>query len=118
MTAHSDKTREMFRKGHAEVQRATLDGTGTTYFSLKPGFHTTIMINKAASTGTLKMTNGYTVTAGVPGLVDAEEFGENQSESTDDYHKGHTAGFTGCEIDISAYVADIEVVITQFHLGD
>lgn len=118
MTAHLDKTIEQFRTGKAFVQTLTISGTGTHYLALRPSHNSTIMINKAASTAVMKVTNGFTKTNGVVGAVDNEIFGENQSEAADDYHKGHTAGLTGIEIDCSAYVADIEVVVTQFRLGD
>lgn len=117
MTAHDPKTVEQFRRS-SFVQKFTLTGTGTTYVSLKPGYHSTIMINKNGSTGTLKITNDFTQVDGVPGLVDNEEFGEEQSSGTNDYHKGHTAGFTGAEIVISAFSSNIEVRVTQFLLGD
>jgi hypothetical protein len=118
MTAHLDKTIEEFRLGKAYVQQHTSTGTETLYFPLRPGYHTTIMINKTGSTGTLKMSNDFDQVSGVTDTLENLTYGQTQVSGTDDYHKGHTAGFTACEIDITAYVADVEIVITQFLLGD
>jgi len=112
MTEFSDKTIEQFHLGKNILQTSTSTGTGTLYFSLIAGYHTTIMINKQASTATMKMTNDYNNTS-----VDTAEFGEAQSTGTDDYHKGHSAGFTGCEVDVTAYVGDVEVRILQYLIG-
>lgn len=117
MTAHHKDTVEQFRLNKCRVTRDTITSVTTKYYSIRPGYHTTIMINKDGSTATLKMTNGFTKSGPVIGTVDDEEFGEEQSSGTDDYHKGHTAGFTGCEIDCTVSGNDIEVVITEFLLG-
>ena len=112
MTAFSAKTIEQFKLAKALLQTATITAVGTTYFSLRPGYHTTIMINKATSIGTLKMTNDFNAVS-----VDTATFGEAQSTGADDYHKGHTAGFTGCEVDITTDNNDVEVRILQYLIG-
>jgi len=115
--AHHTDTIASFRHNTSRITRATLTGTGTTYYNIRPGYHTTITVNKNGSTGTMKMTNDFTKSGETVGNVDDEEFGESQSTGTDDYHKGHTAGFTGCEIDITVYSSDVEVVILEYLIG-
>lgn len=112
--AFDSKTIEQFRLGKATVQKRTLTGTGKEYFSIRPGYHTMITINKDGSTATLKVTNDFIKS----GNVDSAIFGLSVSVDTDDFQKGFTPGFTGIEIDVTAYVSDLEIIVSQFLLGD
>lgn len=114
MTDYLDKTKEQFRLGKAYVQTDTLTETGTTYYALRPGYHSMVTINKTGSDVELRATNDFSKTSD----VDNATFGLNLSEGTDDYQKGHNAGFTGLEIEVATYAAGVDVVITQYRLGD
>lgn len=112
--AFNDKTKEQQRLGKFDVQKFTTTGVEKVYFALKPGYHTTVMINKTGSTGTLKFTGDYTKGGDVDGAV----FGDAVSTGTDNYHKGSTPGFTGLEVDITTHVAGVVIRVTQFLIGD
>lgn len=112
--AFNAKTIEQFRLQKFDVQKHTSTEAETVYFSLKPGYSTHITINKAASTGTLKFSSDYT--AG--GNVDDAVFGDAMSTGTDNYQKGSTPGFTGAEVDVTAYVGNVVIIVTQFREGD
>lgn len=110
MTDYSDKTKEEFRLGKARLQKATLTGTGQTYLSVPPGYHSMVTINKNGSEVIFKATSDFDPNSD----VDSAEFGLNLSEGTDDYQKGHNAGFTGFEFDVATYSADVEVIVLHY----
>lgn len=109
--AYGSDTEDDFRLSRAIVQKATITGTGKTYFSVRVGYNTSAQLNKNGSTATLKGTNDYTKGANVD---DAEFSTIELSSLTTDYQKGHSAGLTGFEVDCTVYVGDIEVIITQY----
>lgn len=113
MTAFSDKTKELFRTGKATIQKNTSTGTETVYIALDPTKYTHITLNKAGSTATLKVTGDYNSTS-----VDTAVFGGEKSSGTDDYQKGHTPGLTGLELDVTAYVGNVVLIVNQHEIGN
>ena len=113
VVAFDSKTIEQLHLGKSLIQKLTITANGAHYFALRIGYHTMITINKATSVVTLNMTNDFNATS-----VDSAIFGLLQSEGADDYHKGHTAGFTGCKVEMTTDNGDTEVVIMQYLLGD
>jgi len=86
-------------------------GTGTHFFSLLPGYNTVVTLNKNGSTATLQGTNDFTP----GGDVDNALFSDLKlSESTTDYQQGHTAGLTGLKVDITGFVGNVEIIISQY----
>ena len=112
--AFDAKTIEQFHMGKAKVQKSTSTGTEKIYIALKPGYHTMVQCTKNGSTATLAFTGDYTK----GGDVDDAVYGADVNTGTDDYQKGHTPGFTGLEIDVTAYVGNVVVIVTQFLIGD
>ena len=113
MTAFRADLVDDFNFNKARVQKQTLDGVSTAYFSVRPGHYCTVMINKGGSTATLKSTNDYTEGANVDDAVFSTL---ELSSGTDDYHDGHSAGLTGFEVDVTTYVGDCVIIITEYQL--
>lgn len=112
-TAFNDATENDFREGKARVQKETLTGVSTKYYSVRPGRYTTVQINKGGSTVTLKATCDYTVNTNVDDAVFSTL---ELSTGTDDYQNGHSAGLTGFEVDLTSFSANCVVTITEYAL--
>jgi len=113
-TAFNDKTSDDFRLDRANVQKLTLTETGKTYVSVRPGFNTSVMINKDTSIVTLKGTNDFTKGGDVDNAVFSTLL---LSEGADNYQKGHSAGLTGFELDVTTYTNDIIVRVLEYKVG-
>ena len=112
-TAFTAKQIEDHRLGRFNVQKFTMTGTATIYIAVRVGRYTTVTLNKGASTATLKKTCDFTANTNID---DAEFSTLALSTGTDDYCEGHSAGLTGFEVDLTAYVADCEVIVTEYDL--
>ena len=110
-TAYGPETEDDFRLGKALTQKKTITETGKIYISTRVGYNTSIQINKAGSTATLKGTTDFERGADVDDAVFSTI---NLSEGTDDYQKGHSAGLTGFELDCTIYSADIVLIVTYY----
>lgn len=109
--AFNDDTHHDFNLAKARVQKATLTGTATQYFSVRPGYYTTVQINKGASTATLKATCDFTPATNVDDAVFSTI---DLSTGTDDYQNGHSAGLTGFEVDLTAFVGNCVIIVTEY----
>ncbi len=112
MTAYNKKTIEQKGNGMMDNQKATLTGTGKTYYPLTPGMYSMVTLNKDTSIATLKFTCDY-----ANDTLENAEYGAAVSTGADDYQKGFTPGFTGVELDVTTYTNDLEIRILQHVIG-
>jgi len=90
-----------------------LTGTGKTYFHPDPLKRVNVFLKKNGSTAVPNGTNSDIDPIDNAPYVAIDENGA----STDDFFGGDSTGFTGIEIDVSVYAADLDLIIKQYVVG-
>ena len=84
-------------------------GTGTFYYKCDINWRTHIIVDKQGSTATVKYTNT---------LNDDIELGvysaDKSSAGDADFDGGDSAGISGVEVDITAFVGNVSISIIQY----
>lgn len=98
------------------VKEILLTGTGKTYYAPDPNMRTNVFLKKDGSTAKVSGTNSEVDPVDNATFISLEP--NAGPASVDDFFGGDSGGFTGIEIDVTAYVNDLTLIITSYVLDE